>query len=324
MNKKPLPSGVHKINRKIMAILFCIVFSVSSTLFPISTVDAATLIPTIRAQTINQISNPISEYLEKLQKDGYTIVSYEPNLSRLPYISSFRYREEQWLLTDNLDVIVLCAKITIEGDDTTYYFKSREEAQVFIDKLNSIKTQTYSITDGNVSYSTITSTTVLDEKIAQVTTERDAEEQERQAELERARSKKVTSRGSSIPRDSYTFPLKSYVYISSYYGARNGKTHTGVDFAAYGGTHIYAWRAGTVTYAGWNGGYGNFIEVDHGDGFITRYAHCSKIAVKKGQTVTQGEVIGYVGTTGNSTGNHLHFEIKVNGKFVNPLNYVSI
>lgn len=323
MNQKPLPSGVKKFNRNVMAILFSLVIAISSTIFPISDVQAYSLTSTIRTQTINQISNPMNEYLEELQKDGYTIVSYDLDL-RLPYISTFRYREKQESLTDNLDVIVLCAVLTIEGDETTYYFKNRVDAQVFIDELNGIKAQTYSITDGNVSYSTITSTKVLDEKKAQVTEERDAEERERQAQLEKERKKKVTSRGSSIPRDSYTFPLKSYVYISSYYGARNGGTHTGVDFAAYSGTHIYAWRAGTVTYAGWNGGYGNFIEVDHGDGFKTRYAHCSKIAVKKGQTVTQGEVIGYVGTTGNSTGNHLHFEIKINGKFVNPLNYMSI
>ena len=100
--------------------------------------------------------------------------------------------------------------------------------------------------------------------------------------------------------------------------------HTGIDLAAPAGTHIYSWRSGTVTFAGWSGGYGNFIIVDHGDGFVTRYAHCSKIAVTKGQTVSQGQVIGYVGTTGNSTGNHLHFEVKVNGNFVNPRNYLSI
>ena len=98
--------------------------------------------------------------------------------------------------------------------------------------------------------------------------------------------------------------------------------HTGVDFAAAGGTHIYAWKSGTVTFTGWSGGYGNFIIIQHNNGTVSRYAHCSGYAVSAGQTVSKGQTIGYVGTTGNSTGNHLHFEIQVNGSFVNPLNYL--
>ena len=98
--------------------------------------------------------------------------------------------------------------------------------------------------------------------------------------------------------------------------------HTGVDFAAYSGTKIYSWKSGKVTFAGWSGGYGNFIEVSHDDGTISRYAHCSKLNVSLGQIVKKGQTIGYVGSTGNSTGPHLHFEIKVNGNFVNPLSYL--
>ena len=98
--------------------------------------------------------------------------------------------------------------------------------------------------------------------------------------------------------------------------------HTGVDFAANGGTPIYAWKSGKVTYRGWNGNYGNFVEIDHGDGTVSRYAHMSGYNCSLGDTVSAGYTIGYVGTTGNSTGNHLHFEIKINGSFVNPLNYL--
>ena len=92
--------------------------------------------------------------------------------------------------------------------------------------------------------------------------------------------------------------------------------------AANGGTPIYAWKSGTITYRGWNGSYGNFVEIEHGDGTVSRYAHMSGYNCSLGDTVSAGETIGYVGTTGNSTGNHLHFEIKVNGNFVNPLNYL--
>ncbi len=100
--------------------------------------------------------------------------------------------------------------------------------------------------------------------------------------------------------------------------------HTGVDIIAPCNTSIYAWKTGTVIHAGWYGGYGKFIIIDHGDGMITRYGHCNSIAVSVGQTVSQGQVIGYVGSTGRSTGYHLHFEVLIGGKFVNPMNYLSI
>lgn len=120
-------------------------------------------------------------------------------------------------------------------------------------------------------------------------------------------------------------PAGSY-YVSQPYGG----SHTGVDLAASSGTPIYASKSGTVVTAQyWDGhstggmqSYGNMVQIDHGDGSSTLYAHCSKICVSKGQKVSQGQVIGYVGTTGNSTGNHLHFEMKINGSRVNPLNYI--
>ena len=112
--------------------------------------------------------------------------------------------------------------------------------------------------------------------------------------------------------------------ISSRYGSRWGRTHKGVDIAASTGTSIKAAASGTVTTAGWNnGGYGYLIVITHGNGIQTYYGHCSSISVKEGQTVSQGDVIGKVGSTGRSTGPHLHFEIRVNGTAYNPLNYVN-
>lgn len=97
------------------------------------------------------------------------------------------------------------------------------------------------------------------------------------------------------------------------------KLHTGVDLRATKGTNIYAANNGTVTTATYNKAYGNYVVIDHGGGVATLYAHMSKINVSRGQTVTQGTVIGLVGSTGYSTGPHLHFEVIRNGKYTNPI-----
>ncbi|MBI4592195.1 M23 family metallopeptidase [Candidatus Uhrbacteria bacterium] len=106
--------------------------------------------------------------------------------------------------------------------------------------------------------------------------------------------------------------------ITQYYGWR----HTGVDIDGDYTTSSYAARAGVVIYSGWRSGYGLCVEVDHGDGYVTRYAHHSKNYVAVGEVVSTGQVLAQTGTTGRSTGTHLHFEVIRNGKFQNPLDYV--
>ena len=98
--------------------------------------------------------------------------------------------------------------------------------------------------------------------------------------------------------------------------------HPGIDIDAPYGTPIHAAGNGVVIWAGWQGGYGNFVLVDHGNGLVTGYGHQSRIAVTRGQTVTQGDVIGYEGSTGHSTGPHLHFEVRINNVPHNPRLYV--
>lgn len=112
--------------------------------------------------------------------------------------------------------------------------------------------------------------------------------------------------------------------VTSRFGARWGSNHKGVDIGAPQGTAIKACAAGTVTVAaeGYNGGYGNYVLISHGNGIQTMYAHCHTLKVKAGQQVAQGELIATVGNTGRSTGPHLHLEIRVNGIAQNPQNYV--
>lgn len=113
--------------------------------------------------------------------------------------------------------------------------------------------------------------------------------------------------------------------ISSRYAESSSirsSTHTGLDIAAPSGTDIQVVADGTVTCASYNGSYGNLVKVDHGNGVETWYAHTSKMYVTVGQEVKAGDIIAAVGSTGNSTGPHLHFEIRINGNHVNPQNYL--
>lgn len=113
--------------------------------------------------------------------------------------------------------------------------------------------------------------------------------------------------------------------ISSRFGVRSrirSSAHTGLDIATSSGTPIGAAASGTVTFAGWKGSYGYLVVITHSNGVQTYYGHCSKLYVSAGQTVSQGQSIAAVGSTGNSTGPHLHFEIRVNGIAYNPQNYL--
>jgi murein DD-endopeptidase MepM/ murein hydrolase activator NlpD len=130
--------------------------------------------------------------------------------------------------------------------------------------------------------------------------------------------------GSSAPLPSsssgFAWPVSGPV--TSPFGWRWGRMHEGIDIGVSYGTPIHAAASGTVIYCGWEGGYGNLVAIDHGGGVATAYGHQSAIAVTCGQQVTQGQVIGYVGSTGHSTGPHLHFEVRVNGNPVDPLGYL--
>jgi murein DD-endopeptidase MepM/ murein hydrolase activator NlpD len=110
--------------------------------------------------------------------------------------------------------------------------------------------------------------------------------------------------------------------VTSPFGYRWGRLHAGIDIGVPYGTPIHAAAAGTVVLAAWTGGYGNYTCIDHGGGLATCYAHQSSYAVSTGAQVSQGQVIGYVGSTGHSFGAHLHFEVRINGNPVDPLGYL--
>lgn len=182
----------------------------------------------------------------------------------------------------------------------------------------------------------------VDQVIAQISSQEDQLEA-MEAELERAAAlvdaqireleRQMSAQISNVQSESgFLWPLDASINtLSSLYGPRpdpfTGRpdNHTGIDIPAARGTPIYASKSGVVITSVYGTGnawsYGNYVVVSHSDGTSTLYAHMSSRAVSEGQTVAQGEVVGYVGTTGNSTGNHLHFEIRVNGSRTDPLNY---
>lgn len=126
----------------------------------------------------------------------------------------------------------------------------------------------------------------------------------------------------TIKRPDYILPVSNYV-LTSCFGPRWGTNHNGIDLAVPTGTSVMAAAGGTVIQSGWNGGYGISVYVDHGNGVITRYGHMSETLVSVGQTVKQGDVIGLSGSTGDSTGPHVHFEMREKDVPVDPAKYVS-
>ena len=126
----------------------------------------------------------------------------------------------------------------------------------------------------------------------------------------------------AIEKVPLAHPIKDNHRFTSGFGPRWGRMHNGLDFAAPHGTPIYASADGVVIFAGRQSAYGRLIKIKHDFGYETRYAHLSKIRVKNGQRVSRGERIGDMGNTGRSTGTHLHYEIRSNGKAVNPMNYI--
>lgn len=173
------------------------------------------------------------------------------------------------------------------------------------------KTESVESINGSVTARNLVSQTVVSEPVTQVVAVGTAP-----VKISAEDRANITAAGFICPmsKGSYT--------ISAYYG--DGRNHKAIDLAAPKGTAIYAAAAGTVTYSGYDGDYGYNIVIDHGNGMQTRYAHASALYVSRGTRVGQGDMIAAVGSTGYSTGPHLHFEVIVNGVRVNPAPYIGL
>lgn len=166
-------------------------------------------------------------------------------------------------------------------------------------------------------------------QIDQIAQKLKEQEEEAKRQNEANGTNQPTSPGSANVTGSYIWPAPSCTYVTSKYGYRihpifgTKKFHSGVDIGAQAGANVVAADGGTVSVATYSSSYGNYVMIYHADGSSTLYAHMSSLAVSAGQTVSQGDVIGYVGSTGWSNGPHLHFEVRINGSTVDPLGYFS-
>lgn len=142
--------------------------------------------------------------------------------------------------------------------------------------------------------------------------------------LEEPKTEVVAQGTKELPKTAAvgSFVMPTRGRVSSPYGMRNGRMHKGIDLANSKGTAVYAADGGKVTFAGYKGSYGYLIEINHENGYVTRYAHNSKLLVKSGDRVYRGQQIATMGSTGRSTGSHLHFEVLINGSHKNPYSYI--
>lgn len=203
------------------------------------------------------------------------------------------------------------------NNEVKSYVNSWDEAQKIVDEM---KTEYADSIDVNISVNEKYTENIDELKVTELAdAESDINSQLRIIKTEQEKIASATCNG-------VYFSVKPVTgSITSRYGAVESirdHTHMGLDIAASAGTPIKAAAAGTVSYSGWMSGYGYLVIIDHDNGVQTCYGHCSKLYVSEGDKVEAGDKIAAVGSTGDSTGNHLHFEVRVNGEKVNPQNYL--
>ena len=220
----------------------------------------------------------------------------------------------------------------LDNNEEKYYVSSFEEAEKVVNDLKekgSTNIESISISEKyETDLKTLTSTEEVVSKlyvepVKTVTVAKNANAGSRARASGSVNTSSRISGGKASLGISLIRPVSGT--ITSRFGVSSNirrSSHTGLDIAAPTGTPVKAAASGTVTFSGWKGSYGNMLVISHGNGVQTYYGHCSKLYAKNGQTVSQGDVVASVGSTGNSTGPHLHLEIRVNGTAYNPQNYI--
>lgn len=300
---------------------------------------------TISGETIGYVENRdlIEKKIDKYMNNTSGNIAFR-EISNLPeYEFKLVNREKElkdkdvMLAVENLTTTTYrFFAVTSEGDQKAVV-SSQEEAESVINEIKADLNKDVDLklgivevytTDTNVSTKEAATNTLNEIKIAKVTEyeKKKAEEAKKKAAAARARSFASTATGAPTGNlNGLALAIPVNGSISSRFGSRGGSrssVHTGLDISTSSGTGIRPIAAGTVVYAGYKGSYGNLLIIDHGNGVQSYYAHCSALYVGAGQAVGAGSTIAAVGSTGNSTGPHLHLEIRVNGTPVNPQSYI--
>ena len=301
-----------------------------------------------------ELENKISEYINTEEENIASIdIEVMPEY-KLELTSRSEETEEEEILKEIEETAVITYityGITVNGEIELEVNSETEALEIIEDLTTDLEEEV----DFDVAYTSVYKTnlestskeealtTLTELKIAKVTEyeEEQARIAEEEAEAAAAEAAKLAAETTTTSSSSYTSvssssygsingitvttPLKGSALITSRYGevsSSRSSTHTGLDLATSVGTAIYPIASGTVTSASYQGSYGNLIIINHGNGVESYYAHCSSINVSVGDTVDTDTIIGTVGSTGNSTGPHLHLEIRINGSPVNPQNYL--
>ena len=269
----------------------------------------------------NSLQKEINEYMNGKEIENIAFVDIEtlPEYS-LCFVKKENVENNEEIIekVKNQGIIYYeCYAVTLKEEEK-YYVTTKEEAEDVIETLKEKNSSNIQ----NIAYTQVYSTEPKEYTDKDTIVEELYEKKKTVYTVASAGGGGMTSERLEIGIDLIK-PVSSYQMISSRFGWRESGTHKGLDIAAEYGTPIVAAASGTVESAGWtNSGYGNFVLISHGNGIETLYGHCSELYVSAGQYVAQGETIATVGSTGWSTGPHLHLEIRVNGVRVNPQYYV--
>lgn len=283
---------------------------------------------TIAGEELGYIAN--KKQFEKLVDNEIL----EPNEENIAFVDIVEKPKYEFLLIENkeetseeevfiqiqemAEVTYKMYAITLNNEISTYV-NSKQEAENVISKIKEEKQE--ELTEINIAMQEVY--TKNKEEIQNTVEVASATQV---AEIDLSQKVKEQEQIKAATLDDVYFAVKPVIgTITSRFGANESirdHTHKGMDIASPNGTAIKAAADGTVTYAGWLGGYGNLIILSHGNGIQTYYGHCSKLYASVGNVVKAGDIIAAVGSTGESTGNHLHFEIRKNGSQINPQKYL--
>ena len=285
---------------------------------------------TINGESIGYIADKdefearINEIINK-EEDAklFTVIENMPEYKLALVDKSEQTNEDVILakLEENSETTYKLYAVTLDGEEKAV-LASLEEAEKIVDEMTEKYEDDIELDIGITDIITTDKTNETTVRVATANMNEEIENKVEEIEAEIEEQKKIESH---TVQGVYLEVTPVSGTITSRFGNRESirtSGHTGLDIAAPYGTPIKAAADGTVTFAGYSGGYGYVVKMDNGNGIETYYAHCSRLYVSAGDTIEAGDTIAAVGSTGNSTGNHLHFEIRVNGSVVNPQNYL--